>query len=223
MRIKRIALDLHDVIVDSTIIRAYFISYCSIRAFFLFCVFFLLQTFGIGSVAQTVLSRGENGTFFTINFCWGIGVTLGIYWAGGISGEELSSVLSLAPSTLIRFQTKTELFCSVSKKDFRSHLSFSYRFARPHYNAVSVFKTLLYPQYACPNELDACDACAFQYIGPRNWREIDATWLHIVHLRKKHSTLCRFLPLYSSHGSAFPPFWILTVEWSGARSCRCLF
>ena len=78
----------------------------------------MLQTFGIGSVAQTVLSRGENGTFFTINFCWGIGVTLGIYWAGGISGEELSSVLSLAPSTLIRFQTKTELFCSVSKKIF---------------------------------------------------------------------------------------------------------
>ena len=31
-------------------------------------------------------------------------------------------------STLIRFQTKTELFCSVFKKDLRPHLSFSYRF-----------------------------------------------------------------------------------------------
>ena len=49
--------------------------------------------------------------------------------------------------------------------------SINYRFrivfARPHYNAVSVLKTLLYPQCACSNEFDAC---AFQYIGPRNRR-----------------------------------------------------
>ena len=37
-------------------------------------------------------------------------------------------------------------------------------FARPHCNAVSVLKTLLYPQCACSNKLDAC---TFQYIGPR--------------------------------------------------------
>ena len=35
-------------------------------------------------------------------------------------------------------------------------------FARPHYNAISILKTLLYPQCACSNKLDAC---AFQYIG----------------------------------------------------------
>ena len=46
-------------------------------------------------------------------------------------------------------------------------------FAHPHYNAVSVMKTLLYPQCACSNELDAC---AFQYISLRYWREIEATW-----------------------------------------------
>ena len=34
-------------------------------------------------------------------------------------------------------------------------------------------KKLLYPQCAWSNELYAC---AFQYIGPRNWREIEATW-----------------------------------------------
>ena len=53
-------------------------------------------------------------------------------------------------AVLLRFQ-----------KDLRPHLSFSYRFRRPHYNAVSVLKTLLYPRCACSNELDAC---AFQYI-----------------------------------------------------------
>ena len=35
------------------------------------------------------------------------------------------------------------------------------------------FKNALYPQCACSNELDAC---AFQYIGPRNWCKIKAIW-----------------------------------------------
>ena len=44
-----------------------------------------------------------------------------------------------ARSTLIRFQTKTELICVHTYR-------FRIVFARPHYNAVSVLKTLLYPQ-----------------------------------------------------------------------------
>lgn len=46
---------------------------------------FILVTFGVASIAQMVLSGGKNGTFFSVNFSWGIGVTLGCYWAGGIS------------------------------------------------------------------------------------------------------------------------------------------
>ena len=72
-----------------------------------------------------------------------------------------------APSTLIRFQTKARLFCSVFKKICVQTYRFRIVFDCPHYNAVSVLKTLLYPRCACSNELDAC---AFQYIGPRNWR-----------------------------------------------------
>ena len=64
-------------------------------------------------------------------------------------------------AVLLRFQN-----------NLRPHLSFSYRFPLPHYNAVSVLKTLLYLHCACSNELDAC---AFQYIGPRNWRGIEGT------------------------------------------------
>ena len=30
-----------------------------------------------------------------------------------------------------------------------------------------------------------------------------------------------FRPREKPHGSVCPPFWILTVEWSGARSCLC--
>ena len=120
-----------------------------------------------------------------------------------------------ALSTLIRFQTKTELFCSGYdyrphynaendhqkrnhsktlstgpvhtnpfsnengavllrfQKDLRPHLSFSYRFCPSTLQRRICLKTLLYPQNAWSNEPDAC---AFQYIGQRNWREIKATW-----------------------------------------------
>ena len=40
-----------------------------------------------------------------------------------------------APSTLIRFHTKTELFCSVFKKICVHTYSFRIVLARPHYNA----------------------------------------------------------------------------------------
>jgi len=43
-----------------------------------------------------------------------------------------------APSTLIHFQAKTELFCSVFKKICVHTYRFRIVFARPHYNAVSV-------------------------------------------------------------------------------------
>ena len=64
------------------------------------------------------------------------------------------------------FKRKRNCFVPFSKR-FPSTHRFRIVFARPHYNAVSVLKTLLYPQCACSNELDAC---AFQYIGLRNWR-----------------------------------------------------
>ena len=54
-----------------------------------------------------------------------------------------------ALSGLIRFQTKTELFCSVFKKICVHAYRFRIVFAHPHHNAVSVLETLLYPQCAC--------------------------------------------------------------------------
>jgi len=53
------------------------------------------------------------------------------------------------------------------QKDLRPHLSFSYRFRPSTLQRCIRLKTLLYPQCVYSNELDAC---AFQYIGPGNWR-----------------------------------------------------
>ena len=108
----------------------------------------------------------------------------------------------MALSTLIRFQTKTELFCSVFKKICVHTYRFRIVFARPHYNAVSVsvwkrFYTL--STHAQMNSTHAHFNISAREIGAK----------------------------LNPYGSVCPPFWLLTVEWAGPRSClflwRCRF
>ena len=60
-----------------------------------------------------------------------------IFWIGETtrSRNEYNKV----PTTLIRFQTKTELFCCFKKICVRAY-RFRIVFSRPHYSAVSVLK-----------------------------------------------------------------------------------
>ena len=51
--------------------------------------------------------------------------------------------------------SSNELFCSVFKKICVHTFGFVSFFACPHYNAVSVLKTLLYPRCACSKKLGA--------------------------------------------------------------------
>ena len=57
---------------------------------------FILIAFGVGVVAQTVLSKEANGSFLAINIGWGLAVMLGIYTAGGVSGAHLNPAVTLA-------------------------------------------------------------------------------------------------------------------------------
>lgn len=57
---------------------------------------FVLIAFGAGVVAQTVLSSGDNGSYIAINIAWGLGVTMGVYVAGGVSGAHLNPAVTLA-------------------------------------------------------------------------------------------------------------------------------
>ena len=50
-----------------------------------------VKVYGNGSVAQAVLSKGDAGTFLSINLSWGMAVTMGVYWAGSISGTTITS------------------------------------------------------------------------------------------------------------------------------------
>jgi MIP family channel proteins len=57
---------------------------------------FILIAFGVGVVAQTVLSKGGNGSYFAINIGWGLAVMLGIYAAAGVSGAHLNPAVTVS-------------------------------------------------------------------------------------------------------------------------------
>ncbi len=57
---------------------------------------FALIVFGVGVVAQVVLSRGTHGSYLAINIGWGLAVTMGAYVSGGISGAHLNPAVTLA-------------------------------------------------------------------------------------------------------------------------------
>lgn len=57
---------------------------------------FVLIVFGVGVVAQTVLSRNANGSYLAINLGWGLAVMLGVYTAAGVSGAHLNPAVTIA-------------------------------------------------------------------------------------------------------------------------------
>ena len=67
---------------------------------------FVLIAFGLGVVAQTVLSAGSAGSPLSINIAWGLGVTMGCYVAAGVTGAHLNPAVSLALAVHRRFPWK---------------------------------------------------------------------------------------------------------------------
>jgi MIP family channel proteins len=56
----------------------------------------VLILFGVGVVAQVVLSRNTAGSYLSINLVWGLGVTMACYVAGGVSGAHLNPAVTIA-------------------------------------------------------------------------------------------------------------------------------
>jgi MIP family channel proteins len=57
---------------------------------------FILIVFGVGVVAQVVLSKQAAGSFLSINIAWGMAVTMGCYVSAGVTGAHLNPAVTLA-------------------------------------------------------------------------------------------------------------------------------
>jgi MIP family channel proteins len=57
---------------------------------------FILIVFGVGVVAQVVLSKGAAGNALSINIAWGLAVTMGCYVAAGVTGAHLNPAVTLS-------------------------------------------------------------------------------------------------------------------------------
>lgn len=62
------------------------------------------QTFGNGAIAQFLLSSSNNGTFLTVNIGYGVGLMIGAYVAGGVTGAHMNPAVTLAMA--LRGKTK---------------------------------------------------------------------------------------------------------------------
>ncbi|NWH84898.1 AQP3 protein, partial [Aegithalos caudatus] len=66
----------------------------------LLSLFVFTQVFGLSSVAQVVLGKGTTGHYLSINMAFGIGVTLGVYAAGRVSGGHLNAAITITQCIL---------------------------------------------------------------------------------------------------------------------------
>jgi MIP family channel proteins len=57
---------------------------------------FVLIAFGVGVVAQVVLSGRTAGDYLSINIGWGLAVTMGVYVAAGVSGAHLNPAVTIS-------------------------------------------------------------------------------------------------------------------------------
>src|SRR5881628_3268331 len=64
---------------------------------------FVLIVFGVGVVAQVVLSKQTAGSFLSINIAWGLAVTMGCYVSAGVTGAHLNPAVTVALAVHRRF------------------------------------------------------------------------------------------------------------------------
>ena len=64
---------------------------------------FVLIVFGVGVVAQVVLSRGSTGTYLSINIGWGLAVTMACYVCAGVTGAHLNPAVTVGLAVHRRF------------------------------------------------------------------------------------------------------------------------
>jgi len=118
---------------------------------------FILIVFGVGVVAQVVLSKGAAGSTLSINIAWGLAVTMGCYVAAGVTGAHLNPAVTLALAVHRRFPWNKVLPYSLAQ------------LAGAFIASAVVFVTY-------HEALDAFDHGVRQVIGPQGTAGIWATY-----------------------------------------------
>lgn len=117
----------------------------------------VLIVFGCGSVAQVLLSNHDNGEYLSINLGWAIGVMLGVYVAGGVTGAHLNPAVTLALAVCRRFPwAKLAPYCVAQTA------------------GAFVASAIVYVTYA--DALQAFDGGVRQVLGPEGTAGIWATY-----------------------------------------------
>ena len=118
---------------------------------------FVLIMFGVGVVAQVVLSGEADGSFISINLCWGLAVALGLYVAAGVSGAHLNPAVTVALAV---------------------HRSFPWRKVAPYVAAqvAGAFIASLVVFLTYREAIDAFDGGVRQLAGPTGTAGIFATY-----------------------------------------------
>ena len=76
---------------------------------------FVLIVFGVGVVAQVLLSRNAAGGYLLINIAWGLAVTMGCYVCAGVTGAHLNPAVTIALAVHRRFPWSKVLPYSVAQ------------------------------------------------------------------------------------------------------------
>src|SRR3954468_12070200 len=63
----------------------------------------VLLIFGLGVVAQTVLSRQTGGSMLSMHISWGVAVLMGCYVSAGVTGANLNPAVTIALAVHRRF------------------------------------------------------------------------------------------------------------------------
>ncbi|MGH3498787.1 MAG: MIP/aquaporin family protein [Nocardioidaceae bacterium] len=75
----------------------------------------ILILFGVGVVAQVVLTNGTLGDHNSIAWAWGLGVTLGVYTAARVSGAHLNPAVTVAFAAFTDFPWRKVIPYSIAQ------------------------------------------------------------------------------------------------------------
>jgi MIP family channel proteins len=118
---------------------------------------FILIVFGVGVVAQVVLSKQTAGSYLSINIGWGLAVAMGCYASAGVTGAHLNPAVTLALA---------------ARRDFPWNKVLPYSFAQV--SGAFAASAVVFVTYH--EALNAFDGGVRQVLGPHGTGGIWATY-----------------------------------------------